>query len=147
MFKLAGDKAVSLTVLKPLIFDNKIKLITAVQQWKTEIKTLNLTRDRENKLLELLEYAIVQRFPGLTSEEVQTTLKLTPIDQTVIGRELLNRGREDGREEGEKKGILIGEILMAQRLLKYPFSAKEELTIKSIEELQDILRQLESGIE
>jgi len=36
---------------------------------------------------------------------------------------------------------------MAQRLLKYPFSAKEELTLKSIEELQDILRQLESGIE
>ena len=107
-----------------------------MRQWKSEITELHLTKYRENKLLELLEYAVMQRFPDLTLKEVQAMLKLTPLDQTAAGQELLDRGREEG--------IVIGGIQFAQRLLKHPVTSKEELAQKSIEELQNMLRQLES---
>ena len=53
-------------------------------------------------------------------------LKLTPLDETVAGKEPiqigksqgLQEGREEGLEEGLEKGILIGQIHMTQYFLK-----------------------------
>jgi predicted transposase YdaD len=138
LLKLSSNQPGPMTVLKPLMFKDKEKLGEAAQQWKSEITELHLTKYRENKLLELLEYAVMQRFPDLTLKEVQAMLKLTPLDQTAAGQELLDRGREEGR----KKGILIGSIRTAQHLLKHPVSSQQELDAKAIEELQDMLGQL-----
>ena len=44
----------------------------------------------------------------------------------------------------EKKGELIGEIRMAQKILKQPVTSRDELTQKSVEELQKLFENLEA---
>ena len=108
----------ALTVLKPLVLKKK----------------KDLSENEEVNLTELLEYAILQKFPKLSLKEVKKMIELTPLDQTVAGRELIEIGIREGEKRGEKKGEirgeirgekkgvrkgkLIGEILFAQRILK-----------------------------
>ena len=85
-------------------------------------------------------------------------LKLTPLDETVAGKELiqigkshgLEKGREEGlekgREEGLEKGKLIGQIHMTQTLLRQERTPEEELIRKMKEELQNLLQQLQSQL-
>jgi hypothetical protein len=56
----------ALTVLKPLVLTSKHELIAALPQWRGDIRSLNLPEAKYKRLVELLEYAIVQRFPELT---------------------------------------------------------------------------------
>ncbi|MGH7600934.1 MAG: DUF2887 domain-containing protein [bacterium] len=82
----------TLTVLKPLVLTGKDELAAAIPQWRGDIRSLALPEAKENTLVELLEYAIVQRFPELTEKEVTTMLQLTPIDQTTVGKQIFGRG-------------------------------------------------------
>ena len=45
-------------------------------------------------------------------------IQLTPIEETVAGKELIQMG--ESIEKGIEKGELIGKIQMAQRFLKRP---------------------------
>jgi len=128
----------TLTILKPLVLTSKEELAAAVPKWRGDIQSLNLPKAKEKTLVELLEYAIVQRFPEVT-EEVITMLHLTPIEQTTVGKQIFGRGLD--------KGELIGNIKFAQRLLKQPLSSKKELAKKTEEELKSILAQLEAELE
>ena len=69
-------------------------------------------------------------------------IQLTPIDQTVVGQELIQMGVDIGREEG----ILIGNIRMAQRFLKRRLTPEKKLLQKSTDELRAMLRKLESAL-
>jgi predicted transposase YdaD len=129
----------TLTVLKPLVLSGKEELAEAIPQWRIDIQSLNLPKAKEKTLVELLEYAIIQRFPELTEKEVTTMLQLTPIDQTTVGKQIFGRGLD--------KGKLIGKIQFAQQLLEQPFSSEEELAEKTEEELKAILRQLEASLQ
>jgi len=60
--KAIGDKASPLTILKPLILEDKEKLPEAVPQWKAEIDSLKLSESMTKVLIELLENAILSRF-------------------------------------------------------------------------------------
>ncbi len=64
-----------------------------------------------------------------------------------VGRE---EGREEGvligREEGVLIGVLIGEILMVQRILKQNVYSQEELEDKSLDELNNILAEFEGKL-
>ncbi|MBU0567172.1 DUF2887 domain-containing protein [bacterium] len=164
--KTVEDKPGVLTILKPLVVLSKKELVEAVPKWKADIQSLKLPKDKTKILIELLEYAVIQRFPKLSLKEVQTMLQLTPLEQTVAGQELiqiglaqglgqgmekgLEQGREQGREQGLKKGMekgrLIGEIQMAQRILKYPIASEKELAQKKMEELNMIFQQLDSEL-
>jgi hypothetical protein len=64
----------TLTVLKPLVLASKEELVEALPQWKGDIRLLNLPEAKHKRLVELLEYAIVQRFPELT-EDVEINAK------------------------------------------------------------------------
>ena len=96
-----------LTVLKPLTLPSQEKLTEAADQWIREIDALKLPDEKVKILLELLEYAILQRFPELTLEEIRTMLHLTPLDKTVAGQELIQIGKEEGRKEGRKEGQAV----------------------------------------
>ena len=69
---------------------------------------------------------------------------------TTAERIGIEKGRKEGRKEGEKKGrkegVLIGEILMAQRLLKQPIYSHAELETKSLKELKRILTETEARL-
>ncbi len=55
----------------------------------------------------------------------------------------IEEGIEIGIKIGIKKGRLIGEILVAQRILKQPVYSEQELKIKSIDELKRLLAETE----
>ena len=150
--KAIGDKAGPLTVLKPLIFSDKEKLPQAVPKWKSEIDSLKLSESTEKLLIDLLENAIISRFPKMTFEEIQKMIHYTPIEKTVVGQELIRMGRIEGRTEGRKEGAqqgkligkLIGKIHATQRFLKRPITPEKKLLEKSMKELRAILKQLEA---
>ena len=77
-------------------------------------------------------------------------LKLTPLDETVAGKELIQIGKSQGLEEGLEKGLekgkLIGQIHMTQNLLKQERTPEQELIRKRKEELQRQLQQLQSQL-
>jgi len=133
--KAIGDKASPLTVFKPLVLSDKEKLPEAVPQWKSEIDSLKLSESMNKTLIELLENAILSRFPKLTIKEIQKMIQLTPLDKTVAGQELIFMGLE--------KGKIIGKIRLAQRLLKHPITPEKKLLDQTPKELRAILKKLE----
>lgn len=149
-----GEHAGALTVLKPLLCTRKTQVMTEIHAWKAEIRSLSLPAHQIQTLLELLEYLIIQRFPTMSRQEVETMLQLTPLEETTIGRELKHlwtaEGRQEGRQEGEKKGLtkgeLIGEIRLAQKILHQPISSKQSLAKKSLKDLKAIFRELEAEL-
>ena len=154
--KAIGDKTGPLTVLKPLVLPDKERLPEAVPKWKSEIDSLKLSESTEKLLIDLLENAIISRFPKMTFEEIQKMIHYTPIEKTVVGQELIQMGRKEGAEQGEligwkkgriegrTEGEIIGKIHLAQRLLKRPVTPKKKLLAQSPKELRAILKQLEA---
>ena len=138
-----------------------------VPQWTEELRSLSLPRKQAEQALRLLEYAIVQRFPQLTLQELQAMIQLTPFEKTVAGQELIQIGIEKGIEQGIEKGIekgieqgieqgiekgiekgaLIGEIRSRQRFLQEPLLSQEQLTHKDMEALQTMLAQLDARLD
>jgi len=138
-----GNRPGVLTALKPLVLPSQTELPTTVVTWKTEIDALNLPADRAKVLHELLEYAILQRLPTLNLAKIRKMLQLTPLEETVAVQQLMQESLEKGMEKGE----LIGEIRIAQRLLKRPLSSKDTLSRQSLAELQQLLRQLKDELD
>ncbi|MDM8550717.1 hypothetical protein QUF72_11590 [Desulfobacterales bacterium HSG2] len=135
-----GKKAGALTVLKPLglsdIKKNREKLPELVPQWEEEIRSLDLSDHETRELTELLIYAVVQRFQKLTLKEVEKMIQLTPIDQTVVGQELIQMGIEKGEREMREK--------TARNLLSMgKLTAKEisQVTGLKVKEIQALLKK------
>jgi len=150
--KAIGDKASPLTVFKPVVLEKKKLLPEAVPKWKNEIDSLKLSESTSKLLIDLLENAILSRFPTLTLKEIQKMIQLTPLDKTVAGQELIQMGRKEGAQQGEligwkrgaQQGEIIGKIHLAQRLLKRPVTPKKKLLAQSPKELRAMLKQLEA---
>ncbi len=150
--------ATPLVVLKPLTLENKADLPEAVGQWKAGIDAMALPEDRKKILTELLEYAILQRFKTFTLEEISKMIQLTPLEETVAGKQLIDLGMERGMEKGMQKGMekgmqkgmekgqLIGQIQLIQRLLKRPQTPNESLALLDVEELETMLANLEADL-
>ncbi len=134
-----GDNAGALSVLKPLTFSEEEKLPEAVQQWQTEIRDLELPEQKMKSLMDLLIYAIMQRFPALGRKELDKMLNLTPLEQTTAVKEIIQISEDKGRKEGK----LIGQIQLAQRLMGKAMTPAEKLIERSTDELNAILDALE----
>ncbi|MFH0997696.1 MAG: DUF2887 domain-containing protein, partial [Pseudomonadota bacterium] len=110
--KAIENKAGVLTVLKPLILKKKSQLPELVPQWKLELDDLKLPENKVALLKELLEYAILQRFPKLTLKEVQQMIQLTPLEKSVAVQQLIRlnirKSKKEAKEEGIKEGIKKG---------------------------------------
>jgi len=144
------DYATPLVALKPLTLSGKDELPEALGKWKAGIDAMGLPEARKKALEELLEYAILQRFQNLTLEEVRKMIQLTPLEESVAVKELIQqgmeRGMERGLERGLKKGQMIGQIQLIQRLLKIPQTPDESLAQRPIEELKTMLTDLEAKL-
>ncbi len=134
-----GEKPGALSVLKPFIFSEEDKLPEAVQEWQTDIRSLELSEQKMKSLMDLLIYAILQRFPAMGRKELDKMLNLIPLEETTAVKEIIQLSKDEGREEGE----LIGQIHLAQRLMRKPLTPREKLVEQSIDELSAILDMLE----
>lgn len=144
-----------LTVLKPLVFP-KDAVIDHIQEWKAEVTSLPLPEDKIQKIIELLEFAVWQKLPNLSLKEVRNMIQLTPLEETVAGKELiqigwqrgqregLKTGQKKGQETGIKKGEMIGEIRATQRMLNTSVSPIKELEKKGMTTLRKILQHFKA---
>ena len=144
--KSIQDNATPLVVLKPLTLEDKADLPESVGEWKAGIDAMGLPEDRKKTLNELLEYAILQRFKMFTLEEIRKMIELTPLEDTVAGKELIQQGINQGIDQGMEKGQRIGQIRLIQRLLKRPQTPNESLSILDVEELETMLANLEADL-
>ena len=77
-------------------------------------------------------------------------LQLTPLEETVAVKELMNKSRQEGLREGLQEGLLkgiatgemVGEIHLAQRILNKPISPTEELAQRQPNVLKAMLQEL-----
>lgn len=126
-------------VLRPLVVESREALLASVGRWRSEIERLSVPLHEQKQLLDLLVYAILQKFPDLALREIQQMLQLTPLEETVAGRELISMG--------EARGELIGVIRMCQKMLKLTVESRKKLSKMSLEELQRTSSELESRIQ
>jgi len=67
-------------------------------------------------------------------------------DGVSVERTLLSAALAKGREEGRTQGILVGQIRMAEKMLKLPPTPEEVLKLLPLKELQDKALALEKKI-
>jgi predicted transposase YdaD len=115
-----------------------------------------------NRLNFQLRKSYINRFPKITVKEIENMLHYTPIEKTVVGKELIQiginegilKGLEKGRIEGVRKGVekgiekgkIIGKIHATQRFLKRRITSEKKLLAKNSDELKAILKQLEAEL-
>ncbi len=105
--KALCHQASRLTVLKPLVTPKR-QILKQASRWQAELQSLQLPKKQERQLIELLEYAILQRLPNLTLEEIERMLHLTPLEQTVAVRQLMAKSLQQGLDQGLTKGVKQG---------------------------------------
>ena len=69
-------------------------------------------------------------------------IELTPLEETVAVKQLIDQGLQKGMEKGQ----YIGQIQLIQRLLKRPQTPNESLAILDVEELGAMLAKLETEL-
>jgi predicted transposase YdaD len=103
---------------------------------------MGLPENRKKTLVELMEYAILQRFKTITLEEIRKMIQLTPLEETVAVKELMQESMEEGMEKGE----LVATIQMTQKWLRRPLTPKNTLYSLGVEDLKAILADLEAQL-
>jgi flagellar biosynthesis/type III secretory pathway protein FliH len=89
-------------------------------------------------------------------------LHLTPLEQTTAVRQLMAKSLQQGLDQGLTKGVkqglakgvkqgreqgeLIGKIQLAQRVLKCQVTPKTQLCRRSLSDLKQLLKELESQL-
>ena len=151
-----GATSSPLVVLEPLVLPKEEALAEHTGRWRKALDDLNLSEKDRTFWMEQLEYAVVQRFPFLTLEEVRAMLQLTPLEETVAGKQLIAIGENKGLHIGEKRGLqkglkqglqqgeLIGQIMAYQRLLHLPVTPREDLVEMPVTKLRALLSDLEA---
>jgi len=92
--KQIDDKALVLNVLNPLLTDSEREVRKNVVQWAETIRqTSNLDPHTEERLLTMMSQLIEQKFQNLSYKELAKMLRLTPLEETVSGQELIKNER------------------------------------------------------
>ncbi len=137
--RAGGERPSPLVVFEPLVLQSDKALPMQAERWVRTLEDLNLSEKDRTFWLEQLEYAVVQRFPSLTLEEIRAMLQLTPLEETVAGKQLI----AIGMDKGLRKGELVGEIRTYQRILRLPVTPRDDL----IEQPEGKLRRLLSDLQ
>ncbi len=140
----SGADALLLLTEQPGL-DPLVSLLTLPVRPMPEIPgaTDQILRPRPD-LIDTVLTILGKRFPQLTREEIMALINL-PTDHlrdTRFGRELIEEGRLEGRQEGEARGCRVGEAVVTLRQLNRRCGPLSEATTARIQALP--LAQLES---
>lgn len=105
MLKRVGSGSAALNVLLPLCTDSEEALAQNGANWTQEIRdAAELDDATQVRLLKLLTQFVMQKFTTLNRKEIDKMLQLTPIEETVAGKEYIKEGQID----------IIAEILLSE---------------------------------
>ncbi|MFZ4662215.1 MAG: hypothetical protein ACOYNY_34720 [Caldilineaceae bacterium] len=81
---------------RPLLAKSEREVRNHVVQWVTNIRqTPNLDPQTEEKLVAILSQLIEQKFKTLSYKELAKMLRLTPLEETISGQELIKNAHVD----------------------------------------------------
>jgi predicted transposase YdaD len=126
-------------VFRPLVVPDLEAARREAPAWRRTIEALNLPEADAIFLKEHLTTLLMGRFRELSREEIEAMLQLTPLRETRAGRDMLEEGRSEGRQEGKR----ICRIQMLEEMLGLPQSPDETLESLSIRELDVRVAELE----
>jgi predicted transposase YdaD len=134
LLQQASSPSPILNVLCPLITRDEIELHHRAAGWVKEIRRLSgFDRATQERLLALLAQFIVQKFTLLTRKEIETMLKLTPIEETVAGREWIQEGQISILAEQIEQKFAIPGSMAAQSLASLSVETLKELSRRILE--------------
>lgn len=94
LLKKLDEQALVLNVLRPLLAKSEREVRQHVVQWVENIRqTPNLDRQTEERLVAILSQLIEQKFRSLSYKELAKMLRLTPLEETISGQELIKNER------------------------------------------------------
>lgn len=94
LLKQVTNPSPVLNVLQPLITLDEEEVRQNVNSWVREIRqSAELSRDIQERLSALLIQFIVEKFSRLNYWEIEKMLQLTPLEETVTGRQLMQMGQ------------------------------------------------------
>ena len=94
LLKKLPETSLVLNVLRPLLAKSEREVRKHVVQWVTNIRqTPNLDPQTEEKLVAILSQLIEQKFKSLSYKELAAMLRLTPLEETISGQELIKNER------------------------------------------------------
>jgi hypothetical protein len=127
-----------LNVLRPLITDDGMAIRTRAEQWVAGIRQLpDIDPAKKGLLMALLARFIVQKFTYIKREELDIMLKLTPIEETVAGREWMQEGQISILSEIIEHKFDIPASMAAQNL--------QVLSVESLKELSRVVLGLDTA--
>ncbi|MEW5986266.1 MAG: DUF2887 domain-containing protein [Chloroflexota bacterium] len=124
-----------LNALRPLASQNETEVRQEAANWAASIRQLdNVDTAAQARLLDILIQFVLQRFTRLSRKEIETMLRLTPIEETVAGQEWIQEGFQKGVQEGFQKALRenIVEVLATR------FEVLPVKTLQTIERLEDL---------
>jgi predicted transposase YdaD len=96
LLKKLPETSLVLNVLRPLLAKSEREVRNHVVQWVTNIRqTPNLDPQTEEKLVAILSQLIEQKFKTLSYKELAKMLRLTPLEETISGQELIKNAHVD----------------------------------------------------
>ena len=96
LLKKLSETSLVLNVLRPLLAKSEREVRNHVVQWVTNIRqTPNLDPQTEEKLVAILSQLIEQKFKTLSYKELAKMLRLTPLEETISGQELIKNAHVD----------------------------------------------------
>jgi predicted transposase YdaD len=135
LLKQLDEKAVILNVLRPLVVDSELEVRYNVTTWTEYIQQApDLSQEVKQRLVAILVQLIAQKFVNLTNKEISQILRLTPLEETAAGKEILQNDRV--------------KMLMELIQLKFSLSVEtaeainENLSKLSLETLEDLFRAI-----
>jgi predicted transposase YdaD len=127
-----------LNVLRPLITDDEMAVRTEAEQWVAGIRQLpEVGQAKKGILMALPARFIVQKFTHIKREELDIMLKLTPIEETVAGREWMQEGQISILSEIIEHKFDIPASMAAQNL--------QVLSVESLKELSRVILGLDTA--
>jgi len=94
LLKQLPETSLVLNVLRPLLAKSAREVRQHVVQWVENIRqTPNLDPQTEEKLVAILSQLIEQKFKTLSYKELAAMLRLTPLEETISGQELIKNER------------------------------------------------------
>ncbi|MEZ4859733.1 MAG: DUF2887 domain-containing protein [Caldilineaceae bacterium] len=133
--KQIDDKALVLNVLNPLLTDSEREVRKHVVQWAETIRqTPNLDLHTEERLLTVMSQLIGQKFKTLSYKELANMLRLTPLEETVSGQELIK----------DERVAILATLIQDKFLLTEPLveSVRADLDKLDVETLALLVRQI-----
>ena len=100
-----------LNVLRPLVAADVAEVEREGPQWVAAIQQMpQLDSGQHSVLVDLLVKFMMQKFVQLPYKELERMLKLTPLEQTRAGQELMELGESKGLEKGRVEGRMEGRV-------------------------------------